>query len=98
MFRLDEFGRKLVVLLSSVRVVINALLILQLPKDGASLGVQNRLGEIIHRIESPYAYPGFLWGWIAVALLVILFLSQKETKEIFAFEVTKDPQPDIIFE
>jgi len=37
MFRLNEFGRKLVVVLLSIRVVINALSILWLPKNGRRL-------------------------------------------------------------
>ncbi len=98
MFRLNEFGRKLVVILLSIRVVINVLFILELTKDGAWLGIENRLGEIIYSIESPYAYQGFLLVWIVIALLTIIFLSQSETREIFMPEVTKDVEPDIIFE
>ena len=98
MFRLNEFGRKLVVVLLSIRVVINALFILWLPKDGAWLGLGNRLGEIIFRMENPYAYQGFLFAWIVIALLTIIFLSQRETREIFVPEATSDVEPDIIFE
>jgi hypothetical protein len=96
MLRLNEFGRKLVVLLLSVRVVINVLFVFRLPREGAWLGVANRLGEIVYRVESPYAYLGFLLVWIAVALLTIVFLSQKETKQIFMFDTPKEVEPDII--
>src|SRR5262245_2056876 len=60
MFRLKEFGRKFVVLLLSIRVALNTLLLLRLPSSGAALAVENQLGEIIYRIQSPYAYQGFL--------------------------------------
>ncbi len=97
-FRLKEFGRKLIVILSSVRVVINILFVFRLPKEGAWLGVANRLGEIVYRVENPYAYLGFLLVWIAAALLTIAFLSQRETKQLFVSEASKDKEvePDII--
>ena len=41
---------------------INALLVFRLPEDDACLGLKNRLGEIIYRIENPYAYRGFIIG------------------------------------
>jgi len=52
MFRLNEFGRKLVILLLSIRIVINAVLLLRLSPDTAGLGIENRLGEIINKIQS----------------------------------------------
>jgi len=98
MFRLNELGRKLIVILLSIRVILNGLLVLRVLQDGPALGVQNRFGEIIYRIESPYAFQGFLLVWIIIALLTIMFLSQTETKAIFVPEVTRDKEPDIIFE
>ena len=98
MFRLNEFGRKLVVLLLSIRIIMNVMLILWLPADTAGLGVENRLGEIIYSIESPYAYQGFLFVWIVIGLLTIIFLSQRQTRELFVSEVSKDVESDIIFE
>jgi hypothetical protein len=98
MFRLNEFGRKLIVILLSIRVIMNVLLVLRVLKVGDGLGVENRFGEVIYRIESPYVFQGFLLAWILVAMLTISFLSQKETKAIFAPEVTKDVEPDIVFE
>lgn len=98
MFRLNEFGRKLVIILLSIRMAINALLMFQLPNAGVWLGVENRLGEIIYRVESPYAYQGFLFIWIAINLLTIVFLSHSETKKIFVQETIKDIEPDIIYE
>ena len=101
MFRLDEFGRKLVVFWLYVRVFMNVLLFLWLSlklTGGAGLSIQNYLGEITYRITIPYAYQGLLFVWTALVLLIILFLSQKETKAIFAPEVTKEIEPDIIFE
>jgi len=101
MFRLDEFGRKLVIFWLYVRVFMNVLLFLWLPfklTGGAGLGIQNYLGEITHRITIPYTYQGLLFVWTTLVLLIILFLSQKETKAIFAPEATKEIEPDIIFE
>lgn len=96
MFRQNEFGRKLVVLLLSIRVMINVLFIFRLPQEGAWLGIANRLGEIVYRVESPSAYLGFLVVWIAIALLIIVFLLQRETKQVFVFEISKDVEADII--
>jgi hypothetical protein len=101
MFRLSEFGRKLVVILLSIRVGINVWTMWRsIPylENGARFGIMNDLGEIVYRAESPYAYQGFLLVWLILALLVIIFLSQRETKEIFVPEVAKDVEPDIIFE
>jgi hypothetical protein len=98
MFRVSEFGRKLVVILLSLRVVINILLLLGWLKEGAGLAIKNSIGEIIYRIESPYAYQGFVLVWIIVGLLTILFLSQRETKAIFVSETINEVEPDIIFE
>src|SRR5688572_16323728 len=95
MFRLNEFGRKLVVILLSIRVIINLLLVLRVLQADAGLGVENRFGELIYQIESPYAFQGFLLVWSVIALLMIVFLSQKETKEIFVPEETRDIEPDI---
>ena len=96
MLRLNEFGRKLVVLLLSMRVGINVLFVFRLPKEGAWLGVANRLGEVVYRVESPNAFLGFLLIWIAVALLTIVFLSQRETKQVFVSDRPKEVEPDII--
>ena len=98
LLRFNEFGRKLVVLLLSIRVVMNVLLLLRLPGDGAGFGIRDRLGEIIYSMESPYAFQGFLLAWIVIAFLLTLFLSQKETREIFVPEVKQEVQPGIIFE
>jgi len=99
MFRLNEFGRKLVVILLTARVFINIMSILQFPLGDTWLGIENRFGEIIHKFESPYAFQIFLLAWITVALLIIIFLSQKETKDIFAPQEIKDvEEPGIIFE
>ena len=98
MFRLNEFGRKLVIFWLFIRVIINILSILLFLKDGTGFRVENYFGETIYRIENPYALPGFLLAWMLIALLTIIFLSQKETKAIFAPEATKNVEPDIIFE
>jgi hypothetical protein len=61
------------------------------------LGVENRFGEMVYRIEIPYAFQGFLLVWTIIALLTIIFLSQKETKAIFVPEVvTHEKEPDIL--
>ena len=98
MFRLNEFGRKLVVIMLSIRVIVNVLLVLRVLQAGVGSGIENRFGEIIYQIRSPYAFQGFLLIWIIIALLMIIFLSQKETKAIFVSEATRDEEPDIIFE
>src|SRR5258706_16085958 len=97
MFRLNEFGRKLVIFWLFIRVIINILSILLFLKDGTGFRVENYFGETIYRIENPYALPGFLLAWMLIALLTIIFLSQKETKAIFAPEATKNVEPDITF-
>lgn len=84
MLRLNEFGRKFVVALLSTRVALNVWSLFYL-KDGAWLGWYYR-GEQIYRIENRYAYPIFLLIWMAIYLLIIIFLSQKETRKIFAPE------------
>ncbi len=98
MFRLNDIGRQLVVVLLFMRVLINALYFLRVPTNDAWLGIENHLGEIIFRIESPYAFQGFLVAWIVIALLTIILLLQSETKKIFVPETTRDAEPDIIFE
>ncbi|MFT3893447.1 MAG: hypothetical protein QM730_17605 [Anaerolineales bacterium] len=98
LFRQNDFGRQLVVVLLFLRVFINALYFFRMSKDVAWLGIENHLGEIIFRIESPYAFQGFLLAWIIIALLTALFLLQSETKKIFESEVIKDAEPGIIFE
>ena len=98
MFRLNELGRKLVVILLSIRVIINLLLVLRVLQNGTGLGVENRFGEIVYRMESPYAFQGFLLVWIIIAALTIVFLSQNKTKEIFVSEVIRDEEPDVNFE
>lgn len=98
MFRLSEFGRKFVVLLLSTRVVINTALLLRLPLGGAGLGIENCLGELIDKVQSPYAYQVFLLALIVIGSLTIIFLSQRETKEIFMPVTTSDVKPDIILE
>jgi hypothetical protein len=98
MFRLNEFGRKLVVLLLSIRVVMNILLILRVIQNGPGLGIQDRFGEIVYRIDSPFAFQGFLLLWIFIAVLMIIFLSQNKTRAIFAPEARHEKEPDIIFE
>jgi hypothetical protein len=86
MFRLSEFGRKFVVVLLCIRVVINAWLLFYV-KHGAWLGL-NYLGEQIYRIENRYAYPGFILVWIVMGLLTITFLSQRKTRKLFTPETT----------
>ena len=98
MFRLSEIGRKLVVILLSIRVIMNILLIVRVPQNGSALGVMNRFGEIVYRIESPYILQGYLLVWIILAVLIIVFLSQPATRAIFAPEVIEEKEPDIIFE
>ncbi len=98
MFRLNEFGRKLVVLLLSIRVVMNIFMILWVLRQGPGLGIQDRFGEIVYRIVSPFVFQGFLLLWILFAILMIIFLSQSETRAIFTPEVRHEKEPDIILE
>jgi len=100
MFRRNDFGRQLVVVLLFMRVFVNAFYFLKVPKDDAWLGIENHLGEIVFRIENPYAFQGLLVAWIVIALLAAIFLLQSETKKIFVSEpeIKKDVEPDIIFE
>ena len=85
-------------ILLSIRVILDVLLVLRVLQHSPELGIENRFGEIVYRIESPYAFLGFLLAWIIIALLTIIFLSQNETKALFVSEVTRDKEPDIIFE
>jgi hypothetical protein len=98
MFRLNEFGRKLVVLLLSIRVVINILLILRVLQNGPGLGIDDRFGEIVYRIDSPFVFQGFLLLWSLIAVLMIIFLSQNKTRAIFAPEARHEQEPDIVLE
>jgi hypothetical protein len=64
----------------------------------AGLGIQNHLGEITYRLQSPYVYQGFVLVLIVGGLLTILFLSQRETRAIFVPAETSDRKPDIFLE
>lgn len=88
MLRLSEFGRKLVIALLLIRLTINVWVFLHL-KTGAWAGL-NYFGEQIYRFENRYAYPGLLLAGILTALLTIIFLSQKETRQFFMTESTDD--------
>ena len=98
MLRFNEFGRKLVIFLLSARIIMNAVAFFQLPKEGAGLGIENNFGEMIYRVQNPYAYQGLLLILTVVAVLTITFLSHKETKEIFVPMENSDVKPDIILE
>jgi hypothetical protein len=96
MLRLNELGRQFVVVLLSIRVAINSLGILlwfaSLKKiAGSALFYQ---GEQIYRIDNPYAYPIVLLIWIVFVLLIITFLTQRETKKLFAPEATDSVDPN----
>jgi hypothetical protein len=98
LFRNHEFGRKFVLVLLYIRVAINALMIswwFYTMKSSAWLRVRI-FDEEIYRFGNPYAYPVVFFAWIVIALLAIIFLSQKETRRIFAPETTRDDNSDII--
>ncbi len=77
---------------------MNAVAFFQLPKEGAGLAIESNFGEVIYRAQNPYAYQGFLLVMTVVAVLTIVFLSHKETKEIFVPVENSDVKPDIILE
>ena len=96
--KLHEFGRKFAIFLASVRVTINAILIfwsLFHIKNFSQSGLYF-LDERIYIVDSPYAALAFLLTSTIIALLTIVFLSQGETKKIFASEKRNDP--DVIVE
>jgi hypothetical protein len=86
LFRFDEFGRKLAIFLLYIRVAINAAFMVWAASQqeevvGSSLYF---LQEQIYHIENPVAFQVFLAVWIMIAILVIVFLSHKGTKELFS--------------
>ncbi|HEY9526761.1 MAG TPA: hypothetical protein VIR02_06750 [Anaerolineales bacterium] len=85
LWKLDEFGRKLAVFLLYVRVAINSAFMVW--AFSAQKGVGRSwlffLDQRVYSIENRYALQIFLFVGIIVALSVILFLSQSETKKIF---------------
>ena len=91
LFRFEELGRKLAILLSSVRVAINmgfiAWSFLQEDALGSALYF---LEKQIYHLDQPYAFQIFLFVGVLLAVVTIVFLSQSETKKIFMFERAGD--------
>ena len=88
LFKFDEFGRKLVIFLLYLRVAINSAFMVwafSRQKEVVESGLYF-LEEQIYRLDNRYAFQIFLFVWIMIALLVIVFLSQSETKKIFLSE------------
>lgn len=84
MLRLSDIGRKLIIALLSLRVAINTLVILWLLFDNKDVWFDlYYFGEQLYRIENRYTYLGLLLVGVVVALLTIMFLSQKETRKFF---------------
>jgi hypothetical protein len=87
---LNNFGRILVLGLLSIRVLINALEILWLllfPQFSFAIGIRPFYGEPFFETENPYLVAIILFLWLVIALLTLIFLTQKETKNIFMSEV-----------
>ena len=85
LFKFDEFGRKLAIFLLYVRVAINSAFMVwafSRQKEVVESGLYF-LEEQIYRLDNRYAFQIFLFVWIMIALLLIVFLSQSETKKIF---------------
>ena len=88
LFKFDEFRRKFAILLLYVRVAINSAFIVWAfshQKEVVGSGLYF-LEEQIYRLDNRYAFQIFLVVWIMIASLVIVFLSQSETKKIFMAE------------
>ena len=85
LLKLNEVGRKFAVVFLYVRVAINLYFIVWSlsHKEGVVSSGLYFLDKEIAQIANPYASEIFLALWIAVALLIVVFLSQRETKNIF---------------
>jgi len=92
LFRFHEFGRKLAIFLLFVRMAVNSAFMVWAfahQKEFVGSGLYF-LEEQIYHLDNRYAFQIFLFAWIIIALLVIVFLSHKETKEIFLPEQSND--------
>jgi hypothetical protein len=94
LFKLEEFGRKLAIFLLWVRVGINLYFMvwLLLHQESAVSSGLYFLDKEIYRIANPDASEIFLVVWMLIALLTIVFLSQGETRRLFATSTTNDPK------
>ena len=83
LFRLDEFGRKFAIGLLSLRISYNALFIIWALFQSDFSFVVIYFGKPLFVSESPYTFAVSLGVWILIAVAIILFLLQRETKMIF---------------
>jgi hypothetical protein len=98
LFQLHELGRRIAILMLSVRMAINIYFVswlLARPESAVSSGLYF-LDKEIYRVANPNASEVFLLVWAFLALIVIIFLSQRETKMIFIPETSNDS--DLIVE
>jgi hypothetical protein len=92
LLQLHESGRRFALFLLYIRLAINSWLLiwffLHLSDPALVRGDISFLGKQIYKFESPYAGAVFLFLWTIIVLATIVFLSQRETKKIFAPNAT----------
>lgn len=100
MFRLIDFGRKQIIFLSYLRIIINLGFIVWFSFFVKSEVVFNiyLFDEQIYKSANPYIH---LLVWMFIAFVNVMFLSQSETKELFDTEKREkivDKSEDIVIE
>ena len=93
LFKLNNFGRILILGLLSIRVLVNALGIfwsLLFPRYSFFIAIGSLNGEPFFKSENPYLIATILFAWLVMAVLTIIFLAQSETKKMFVSEVVLD--------
>ena len=94
LFELSEAGRKFFIFLSSVTAAISAsvgLWLFATWKDGSSGSTILFFEEVIFKSESRFVSTGIIAIFAVIPTLIIIFLSQRKTKEIFTREIITKP-------
>jgi hypothetical protein len=89
LLRLNEFGRKFVLLLLYIRMAINTfaiiwIILIQGPNNTFALTF---FGKAFFKSGNHFIGAGIMFAWLVIALLTAAFLSHHETKKIFALAI-----------
>jgi len=101
LFKLEEAGRKMILILSSISVIVGVLFIswmLFFWKDGSSGSAIYFLDDPIFETESRLLSAGIHFAFLVIPLFIIMFLSQKGTKMLFIHEETNNLDADTTIE
>lgn len=92
MFRYQDFGRKHVIFLLYLRIIINFSMTLGyfFAVDSQGVSTFYFLEKTIYETDNLYIFPVIMCVWILIASIAILFLSQNETKKLFLLEVFEE--------